>query len=706
MTTWDLANIADIGIGSRANFAISPDGRYVAYAELKPDIEQDTVRTTWVIQSISGKGEPVRIGSKSEVIINYRQRSTPNGALSNLEARWSPDGEWIAYPVKIDGIIQLFRTKYDGSKTEQLTTGEQSLLASDTNETTFLWSEDGTKIYYQLGRDWAATRRIVEQEGRRGFYFDPDKPTVIPPGPILQRCGGTRHGDVSVGVFDCEIDYRVIEFNKSGKSRRLTEDEKALYIKTLEEKGIFKGYALLGEGKRSWVVKGERLAAWVQNADPDINTGTNPFVRIVAKQHGDSPPVICQYDVCMSSFYSRSGGLGVANDEVIFRARRGHKNSIYGIYAWSPETNELRTITQGNDFLFGCQVAGQEYICFSEGWTSPRKLIAVDIRTGRQRVIADVNPRFQQFVYTKVEKLEFEDGFGNPALGHLVYPKNYERGLKYPLVITQYRSVGFLRGGSGDEVPIHPLAAEGFFVLSFSRPEDSINHKAKDAWEAEKQQWSEFYEREMPLTALHNILDSLDRRGLIDTARIGLTGYSDGSETVGYALVNSDRFATAISSQQLMHPAYYYMAPKGFRKFLSETLGNPASGDKKWQRYAPANNPERVNAPLLINTAHESIVLAMLTFTPFVDANRPIELHLFPEGYHTKWRPAQRYNIYRRNMQWMKFWLKGEKVDDPVNPEQYERWKKLCIQHVENLKTSDDPKLRKRAMQQRCLQVT
>lgn len=80
-------------------------------------------------------------------------------------------------------------------------------------------------------------------------------------------------------------------------------------------------------------------------------------------------------------------------------------------------------------------------------------------------------------------------------------------------------------------------------------------------------------------------------------------------------------------------------------------------------------------------------------------------MRLFPDGYHYIWRPAQRYNLYRRNIQWMKFWLQGEAVDDPVNPEQYERWAKLCTQHVENLKASDDPKLRARAKQQRCMRV-
>src|SRR3546814_5155407 len=42
----------------------------------------------------------------------------------------------------------------------------------------------------------------------------------------------------------------------------------------------------------------------------------------------------------------------------------------------------------------------------------------------------------------------------------------------YPLVVVQYDTRGFLRGGTGDEYPIQALAASGFAVLSVSRPID------------------------------------------------------------------------------------------------------------------------------------------------------------------------------------------------------------------------------------------
>src|SRR3546814_7717574 len=52
----------------------------------------------------------------------------------------------------------------------------------------------------------------------------------------------------------------------------------------------------------------------------------------------------------------------------------------------------------------------------------------------------------------------------------LVYPVNYDRRKKYPLIVVQYISRGFLRGGVGDEFPIQVFANRGYAVLSIQRP--------------------------------------------------------------------------------------------------------------------------------------------------------------------------------------------------------------------------------------------
>ena len=61
-------------------------------------------------------------------------------------------------------------------------------------------------------------------------------------------------------------------------------------------------------------------------------------------------------------------------------------------------------------------------------------------------------------------------------------------------------------------------------------------------------------------------------------------------------------------------------------------------------------------------------------------------MYVFPDAHHNKWRPDQRLAIYRRNIQWLKFWLMNTEEDDPVSPGRYDRWRKMRDDHCANMK--------------------
>ena len=88
-----------------------------------------------------------------------------------------------------------------------------------------------------------------------------------------------------------------------------------------------------------------------------------------------------------------------------------------------------------------------------------------------------------------------------------------------------------------------------------------------------------------------------------------------------------------------------------------------------------ALNVDRVNSPLLINTSDYEPSLSVESFVRLQDAGRPVEMYVFPDEFHIKWQPQHRLAMYRRNVQWLKFWLMGDEDDDPVSPGQYDRWR-------------------------------
>src|SRR3546814_3673442 len=70
----------------------------------------------------------------------------------------------------------------------------------------------------------------------------------------------------------------------------------------------------------------------------------------------------------------------------------------------------------------------------------------------------------------RAQRIMLKSSVGIQAFGDLVYPADYRAGQRYPLIVVQYESRGFLRGGTGDEFPIQAFASNGFSVLSIQRP--------------------------------------------------------------------------------------------------------------------------------------------------------------------------------------------------------------------------------------------
>ena len=283
----------------------------------------------------------------------------------------------------------------------------------------------------------------------------------------------------------------------------------------------------------------------------------------------------------------------------------------------------------------------------------------------------------------RVEKLEWKEPGGIWAAGHLVYPANFDESKRYPLVIVQYRSHGFLRGGVGDEYPIFPLASNGFFVLSFDRPERyEYFQTIADPWLLEGTYWGQgLWERESALSSIREIVKRLINRDLIDPTKIGITGLSDGAETVWYSLIHSDIFSAAAASSGGWSPSWYWLATRQTREhYMKQAAGlpSPASGDlQRWRRISPEFHADSINTPVLIQVADRELVETVPTISALEEAGQPVEAYVFPNEYHIKWQPKHKLAVYNRTIDWFNFWLRDVEDSDSKKAAQYERWRRM-----------------------------
>jgi dipeptidyl aminopeptidase/acylaminoacyl peptidase len=248
-------------------------------------------------------------------------------------------------------------------------------------------------------------------------------------------------------------------------------------------------------------------------------------------------------------------------------------------------------------------------------------------------------------------------------------------------VVVQYQSRGFLRGGTGDEYPIHALAARGFAVLSVQRPRFFGAGRARDFEELMRMHTKDFGERRRVLRSLETGLAKAVAAGWVDPARIGISGLSDGAATVQFALVNTNLFRAAALSSCCDEPSTSIFAAGMDYANLLIASGFPEPGVPDpgfWKLYSLAANARRLRTPILLQLTDDEFRLGLETFVTLDRHRVPVEMYVFADGYHLKWRPAHRLAGYERSIDWFDFWLNAKVDDDPTKEGQYARWRELA----------------------------
>ena len=669
ITAADLLSLQTID-----GLAVSADGRHLAFQLRQAEVSTNSHRVGWYVADAVTRRPATYVGDGGDPIMVHGPSGIRRGIFRAGPARWSPDNRWITYRLQKRGEVQIWRSSADGAVQEQLTRN-----AADVQS--FEWAPDGSRIFFLVGRPRLEMAEVDRKEGQRGYIFDASFAPFYAPTPLWGICMDHPHNRMPKRRA-CKTALWVLDM-KTGIERQATAADKAEYEALFRSVGRLEGGADTRDIRSVYRSADGVSVAWLENEDPTVYPGRGAPLTIFAST---APEERCGAPECKGYF----SGLWWRDDlkEIFFVRREGIALSTIGLYAWKPSEQNVRTILRTEDLVSDCHFVGNRAICLRSGPTHPERIVAIDLISGTEQTLVDPNPRFHGIGFTNVEKIEWQDGFSNDTFGHLVYPAGYREGRQYPLVVVQYRSRGFLLGGTGNEYPIHLLAANGFAVLSFDRPSDWRNMGRLDDEAREQNQDKRWiYKRRRALTALEIILDRLDDRGIIDPDRVGITGLSDGSETAFFSLIHSDRFAAAVVSGGTWEPARLDLAGQtAWFDFMQRIgLGRPGGPHSiNWPHVSISLNTRHVMAPILMQVADHEMLLSLSTYTSLKEADKPVEMLVFPDEYHIKWQPRHRYNIYRRNVQWFKFWFMDQEDPNPVDPEQYVRWRKLREQHEAN----------------------
>ncbi|MEO8454063.1 MAG: Atxe2 family lasso peptide isopeptidase [Sphingomicrobium sp.] len=649
LTPEDLARLRDIGPAepqyfSAPFFTISPDGRWAAFQLRQGDPQRNSYCLAMVAVDLTARNAPIILDEGGEPIlltIDLRGiADVPNGVMRVITPRWSGDGKWIAFLKRSGGTIQVWRAFVDGS-------GSAPLTHSNIDVVDFRIAPGGSSIVYATRPRLDEQRRRIEREGLNGWHFDDRFVPFFSKRP-LARAPADRQSQV--------LDLA------SGRIRVPTADEAAMV--TVDD-----NFPASAGAPQPTGVEGLEISA------------TN--LSFGAKRGGlhahlaNGLTATCNAPACEGAM---NPWWMPGKTHVRFRRAEGWANASTAIYDWNLKTGLVRRLYLTDDLLTTCTPDAKSVICLIDSSLEPRRLVRLEPTSGKRETLFDPNPEFAHLMLGKPERLHLSNAFGIESIADLVLPGGYRAGERYPMVVVQYDTRGFLRGGTDDEYPIQAFANRGYAVLSFSSPHFPAEKLgAKDYEEAGRLDLKNFVNRRNIHSSLEAGVRLVVERGIADPRRIGITGLSDGSSTVEWALIHSSLFSAAAISSCCWDPTFISrVGPSAAKHFLAEGYpGILGRNDPFWKDMSLEANASRISTPILVNASEEEFSLALETYTGLREAGVPIDMFVYTDEYHGRWQPAHRLATYRRSLDWFDYWLCDIRSEAPDRQSELKEWDRL-----------------------------
>jgi len=363
-------------------------------------------------------------------------------------------------------------------------------------------------------------------------------------------------------------------------------------------------------------------------------------------------------------------------------------------YAYTRSKNEPAAIFHRESDGSWRQTAGDQdprlaalQLVLRESMNLPQVLAVENRVTHALHVMWDPNPQIKDIRLGMAEVIRWKDETGYAWEAGLLHPPNYVSGKRYPLVIQTHgfnENIFLSNGSFSTAFAAQSLAAEGMVVVQMSwNPQDFATEK-----EGPKQ-----------IAGFESLVKKLTDEGVVDPARVGAIGFSRSVYHVMEQLtLGRMPFAAASVTDGVTFDYFSYVlsfafGPMGSPEAEAVNGGKPfvREGLRNWIEKSPGFNLEQVKTPLLLlHPGKTSVIYSMEPYAALQALHKPVDLIMLPEGTHVMSNPAQRLAAETINVDWFRYWLKGEEDPAPRKAEQYARWRELRRLHEADLKVGQE----------------
>jgi dipeptidyl aminopeptidase/acylaminoacyl peptidase len=309
---------------------------------------------------------------------------------------------------------------------------------------------------------------------------------------------------------------------------------------------------------------------------------------------------------------------------------------------------QVQTLTKGRRLVSDFSVAPEGRVAILASTpTSPAEVFALE--GGELRALSRQNDQwFRSIQLAPVEEISFRSRDGTPVNGFLVRPLGYTTGGRVPTVLR-------IHGG-----PVYQffnefildwqlLAAEGFAVVA-ANPRGSSGRGEKFSTAI----WADWGNKDG-----QDVLAAVDfavARGVADSTRLGVGGWSYGGILTNQVIARDRRFKAAISGAGQSNALAGYGTDQYVREYEAE-LGTPWGNTDAWLRVSyPFFHADRIVTPTLFLCGEKDFNVPLLNSEQMYQAlkslGRETELVIYPGEYHEIRRPSFERDRLERYLAW------------------------------------------------------
>jgi dipeptidyl aminopeptidase/acylaminoacyl peptidase len=671
---------------------ISPDGSKVAFTRVWIDVEADEYRTQIWIADAEGGGasRPLSAG------------------LEDSQPRWSPDGLRLAFVRKRENAKgQIHVLPMSGGEAVAFTALEHG--ASDP-----AWSPDGRRIAFLSGHDPildAADRKKPKKEPARivtkpvfrendlGF-LDPEHRDQV---WVVEAEGGAPRR-LTLGPYAAQL----VRWSRNGERIFFVSDRRAepwfgtdqakLYAVSPDLENPTDGPALelvvdMPGSIGAYVEAQDGSIAMIGTESREPSTYDQPglFVARGPWPRREIRRLARSYDfpfgeALMSDQHPPRGGgecpFAIGPDGSVF-ARAGRHGSSLLVRVRDDEVTELTGL--GQDLVAGTVAAdGSRWALVIANPRSPCELALFDRNTLAIRTLDAPNREWlSEVALGEIEELWYESFDGRRVQAWIMTPPasagasseaethggNDARpqgdgapgpgATPRPLVL-EIHGGPHTAYGYGFFHEFHVLAGAGYVVL-YTNPRGSTTYG---------EEFAQLIQYRFPDEDAKDLLAAVDAvlaRGGVDAARLGVTGGSGGGLLTNWLIVQSDRFAAAVTQRCVSDWASFYYSAD-FAMFAPFWFRRPPFEDpEEYRLRSPIAFASQVKTPLMVIHSEEDwrtpIGQGEAMFRALLQQRKPSVMVRFPGESHELSRsgaPSHRVQNQQHIRLWFDRWLMGK----------------------------------------------